>query len=181
MDLPRRGWLMAMAVAGSVPGALAGTNAIESELPGARLRGRGRLTFLGLPVYDIGLWSAEPLTAGVDWSSRPLALEIIYARRLEGRRIAERSLAEMRRQAPISDAEAQRWLAAMLGVFPDVQAKDRICGIHLPAREARFLVNDRPAGSVADARFARLFFGIWLSAQTSEPGLRDSLLGVASS
>ena len=31
-------------------------------------------------------------------------------------------------------------------------------------------------GEVPDAEFARLFFGIWLSPQTSEPGLRAELI-----
>ena len=34
----------------------------------------------------------------------------------------------------------------------------------------------RVVGEVADAAFARLFFGIWLSPKTSEPALRQALL-----
>ena len=34
----------------------------------------------------------------------------------------------------------------------------------------------RVVGEVADAEFSRLFFGIWLSPQTSEPGLRQALI-----
>lgn len=37
-------------------------------------------------------------------------------------------------------------------------------------------VQARPAGEIADPEFARLFFGIWLDARTSEPGLRQTLL-----
>ena len=36
----------------------------------------------------------------------------------------------------------------------------------------------RTVGEVADAEFARLFFGIWLSPRTSEPQLRQALLAL---
>ena len=109
----------------------------------------------------------------------PLALELLYARSLEGIKIAERSLAEMQRQGEIEAAKAARWLGAMKQVFPDVQPGDRITGLHLPGLGARFFVNGQLKGDVRDAEFARLFFGIWLSSRTSEPALRDALLGKA--
>jgi len=34
-------------------------------------------------------------------------------------------------------------------------------------------------GEVKDAEFARRFFGIWLAPSTSEPALRQTLLGGA--
>jgi hypothetical protein len=36
----------------------------------------------------------------------------------------------------------------------------------------------RVVGEVPDAEFSRLFFGIWLSPQTSEPGLRQQLIAM---
>ena len=83
----------------------------------------------------------------------------------------------MRRQADISDAQAAAWLAEMQAAFPDVKAGDRISGSHEPGVAAQFFVNGQPSRRVADATFARLFFGIWLSPQTSEPALRQQLLG----
>ena len=41
---------------------------------------------------------------------------------------------------------------------------------------AVFKMAGRVVGEVPDAEFSRLFFGIWLSPQTSEPGLRQELL-----
>lgn len=146
------------------------------ELTGLGLRGQGRMRFLGLAIYDIRLWSATPVSAE-RWSEQPLTLEIEYARSLDGSEIAKRSLKEMRRQADISDAQAASWLAEMLAAFPDVKAGDRISGSHEPGVAAQFFVNGQPRRRVADAQFARLFFGIWLSPQTSEPALRQQLLG----
>ena len=96
-----------------------------------------------------------------------------------GKAIAERSLKEMRGVGSVSDAQAARWLEAMLKLFPDVKEGDHIAGLHLPGKGARFTLNERPLGEVPDAEFARLFFGIWLSPATSEPQMRTQLLAQA--
>ena len=90
---------------------------------------------------------------------------------------------EMRRLGRFSEAQAQAWLQAMTQAFPDVEPGDRLLGIYLPGQGARFLANGRLTGEVMDTEFAQLFFGIWLSDKTSEPCLRQALLGqtVASS
>jgi hypothetical protein len=147
---------------------------VAALLPAARLQGSARLRFLGLAVYDARLWSG-PRAVGDDWDV-PLALEIVYLRALEGARIAERSLAEMRRQGEIDPGTADRWLQAMTAVFPDVREGDRITGVGKPREAARFFVNGRLRGEVGDGEFARRFFGIWLSPQTSEPALRRALI-----
>jgi hypothetical protein len=151
---------------------------VASTVPGARLQGQARLRVLGFSVYDARLWSAgKPV--GRDWTSGALALEIDYLRSVKGAQIADRSLAEMRKLAEIAAADAERWLAAMKAHFPDVQAGDRITGVSLPGQGARFFVNGSLKGEIADAEFARLFFGIWLSPRTSEPAMREALLGSA--
>lgn len=147
------------------------------EWPAAHLQGQGRMRFLGLQVYDIRLWSTEPKMPAQAWSGKALALEIEYARNFGARMIAERSLEEMRRAGPVAADVAERWLRAMTQVFPDVKPGDRITGIHLPEGLSRFFHNGTLRGEVRDAEFTRRFFGIWLGESTSEPSLRDSLLG----
>lgn len=146
------------------------------ELAGLKLRGQGRVRYFGLSIYDARLWSAEPVQAA-SWAEQPLSLELQYARSLVGREIAKRSLAEMRRQASISEAQGQAWLKAMEAAFPDVKDGDRLTGRYEPGSGAQFFFNGQPRQRIDDAQFARLFFGIWLSPQTSEPALREQLLG----
>lgn len=148
------------------------------ELAGWSLRGRGRMRFLGLRIYDIELWSPEPVNAE-RWAEQPLALVLHYARSLKGHLIAERSLTEMRRQGPLDEAEAQRWLQAMRDAFPDVNEGQRLSGRHDPERGASFWFQGAPRPGLRETAFSRRFFGIWLSAQTSEPSLRAQLLGLA--
>ncbi len=153
---------------------------MAAELPAARLLGSGRLTFFGLHVYDARLWAAPGFEAD-RWATLPLALELEYARALVGRKIAERSLDEMKRAGPIADEPAARWLAAMTELFPDVARGDRITGVQRPGEAAHFFVNARARGAQRDAEFTRRFFGIWLAPQTSEPALRRALLGLGGS
>jgi len=176
--LSRRRLLLAAALlpAGGVQASLAPPPEVAAELPGARTHGQGQMRFLGLRIYEVRLWSGEPAAAST-WSALPLALEIEYARDLSGAAIAERSLKEMRRQAEIATGTGTRWLDAMKRVFPDVRAGDRITGVHRPGAGVRFFVNGRLQGELPDPEFARLFFGIWLSPHTSEPSLREALLG----
>jgi hypothetical protein len=91
----------------------------------------------------------------------------------------KRSLKEMRRSAALAAEQESRWLAEMLRVFPDVRKGDRLLGLQRPGEAAVFWLNGRLRGEIRDAEFARRFFGIWLSPQTSEPALRRALLGAA--
>lgn len=148
---------------------------LAAELPAARWRGTGVMRFLGLPIYAAQLWSAEAVAG--DGAAQPLALALVYARQLVGEQIASRSLKEMSRIGRISDEQSARWLGAMTQLFPDVKDGERLTGVQRPGVATRFFLNGRFRGEVADAEFTRLFFGIWLSPRTSEPRLREQLLG----
>lgn len=152
---------------------------IQETLPQARLVGQGRLTFWGFQVYDARLW-ANPGFAADGFATQPLALELSYLRSFDSQAVAERSISEMRRSAPVSDEQAEKWMAAMARVLPDVKKGDRVMGIHRPGVGASFWMNGKATGEIRDAAFARLFFGIWLAPTTSEPGLRSALLAGAS-
>ena len=152
--------------------------AAHPQLSGSRLRGEGKLRFLGLGIYQARLWTSPSFRAD-QALDHPVVLELTYLRDFEGDSIAQRSLDEMRRAGPLSEAQAQRWLAAMQRLFPDVRSGERVTGLHLPGQGASFWVDGRPLGEIADPEFGRRFFGIWLSPSTSQPGLRLSLLGLA--
>lgn len=149
---------------------------IAQQLPDARLSGHATLRFLGLAIYDIRLWSAAPLPRD-DIVQQPFGLELEYARDLAGAKIAQRSLDEMQRIGKPTVEQAQRWLATLRRLFPDVAAGDRLTGVNAAGRTL-FFHNARALGSVEEADFSRLFFGIWLAPATSEPRLREQLLGL---
>ncbi|WP_374675534.1 chalcone isomerase family protein [Ideonella sp.] len=153
---------------------------LRGEWPGAVLaqpQGRSRMRVFGLAIYDIALWAPQPVTEAAELPGQPLALSLTYLRALDGRRIAERSLVEMRRGGPVDAATATRWLATMAQLFPDVAEGDRLTGVLRPGSGARFHLNGRPRGDWPDPAAAARFFGIWLAPWTSAPDLRRALLG----
>ena len=151
---------------------------LAGALPQAQRIGTGRLTVWGFQVYDARLW-AQPGFRAANFDRAPLALELSYLRAFKAEEIAERSIKEMRRSKPVSDAQASRWMADLLRVIPDVRIGDSVTGVHQPGVGAAFWVNGKNTGEIQDAEFARLFFGIWLSPNTSEPKLREALLAGA--
>ncbi len=149
---------------GTLAGAPAWAQAPEPTLSAAlqdkTAVGKARLRYWGFDVYE----------------SQRFGLELAYLRDFKGADIAERSIDEMKGLATIEPAQATRWTQAMSTLFPDVKRGDRITGVHVPGSGARFYLNGRLLGEVADDAFSRLFFGIWLSPKTSQPRMRETLV-----
>jgi hypothetical protein len=131
----------------------------------ARPAGSGRLTWFGLHVYDVRRFA-----------DHPFALELTYARKLDGRAIAERSDSEIGRLGLGTADQRTRWLQAMTALFPDVRAGQQLAGINVPGRGAEFYLDGRLLGRIDDPAFGPAFFAIWLDARTTAPELRASLL-----
>jgi len=151
---------------------------VAASLPQASWSGSAQLRVFGLAIYQAQLWVGAGFRAR-DYGQFPLALSLTYQRRVSAQAMAERSLDEMQRQSALSAAQQADWLAAMQALFVDVAANDRLTGVHLPEQGARFWLNGRRLGEVADPLFSRRFFGIWLDTTTSQPDLRVALLAAA--
>ncbi|HEY5798727.1 MAG TPA: chalcone isomerase family protein [Burkholderiaceae bacterium] len=154
-------------------GAAAG---LATELAAPVLNGQGGYRWFGFKLYDARLWR-EGGVALSEWRTGRFALELCYARALEGKRIAQVSADEIERLGAGTDIQRRQWLERMRVLFPDVVAGNCIAGVHVPGRGARFLLDGKVLGEVADAAFAQAFFGIWLAPGTRAPELRAALLG----
>lgn len=163
------------AMAQGAEGAVSASPAASTPLAGARLVGQGTMRFLGFEVYRARLW-AQPGFDADQYSAHPLALELTYQRNFTAEAIAKRSIEEMRRVGSFTPQQATRWQQALQAALPDVKPGDRLLGLYQPGAGAVFKMGGRVVGEVPDAEFSRLFFGIWLSPQTSEPGLRQELI-----
>lgn len=137
--------------------------------------GTASLTWLFLTAYDASLW-----TDAQEWSmNEPFALTLVYRMSFTTDEIVERTIDEMKVVAPTLSKQALGRHAAMLArVFPAVKSGDRITALHTPGKPVRFFHNGTPTGTSDDAGLAELFFAIWLSPKTSEPGIRAKLLGL---
>jgi len=141
------------------------------SLPSAQLVGQGQFTRFGFSVYEARLWA--PL--GRYSLSEPFALSLTYSREIAGERLVQASFDEMQKlQAPIT--QNTQWREALERVLPNVVPGDTITGVYQPGQGATFFHRERQTGQISD-ELAKHFFAIWLDPRTSEPNLRQALLG----
>jgi hypothetical protein len=145
---------------------------VAAAVPQAREAGQGAFTWFGIKVYDATLWVGQ---AGYR-AGAPFALELRYARALDGGRIAEASADQIEKGGAGSAAQRAAWLAKMRAVFTDVRPGNSITGVFDGAGAVRFYLDGAAIGSIDDPGFAQAFAAIWLGARSSAPGLRDALL-----
>jgi hypothetical protein len=165
-------FMVSSAMAATVPADVA------RALSPARLQGQSRLVVFGFNIYDAKLWVSNDFSAP-NFADESFAIDLRYLRNFSGKAIAERSLKEMRRLGTVSDEQANQWLAKMRQIFPDVNKGDQLIGLHKSDGTASFTLNGKPIGQIRDEEFNRLFFSIWLSPQSSEPRMRNELLGLS--
>ncbi|MDQ2780426.1 MAG: chalcone isomerase family protein [Pseudomonadota bacterium] len=149
---------------------------VAAALPGAQMQGSGTLRVLFFRVYDAVLWRGEQ-AVGTDFATTPLAVEAVYARQVDHHDLVEKTLEQLRLQTSIEPSTAARWRQQLQPLLPTVQSGDRLTALNEPGRGLQMFLNGRATGRIDDPRLAALFFGIWLSPQTSQPELRQALLG----
>jgi len=148
---------------------------IASNVPGARMVGEGRMTYLTMDIYDATLYAPEGRLS----EERPLALSLTYLRSLRGSRIADRTVEEMRKQGFHDELTLAAWHNTLQDIFPNVGNGTTLTGVLKEDGTTVFYRDGIEIGHVSDTRFGPKFFSIWLSPDTSEPDLRRQLLATA--
>ena len=148
-----------------------------------QLWGQGTLRYFGFSVYHAQLWAGQrPPDAGSAWAQQAVVLSLQYQRDFKGEALAQRSLEEMRRHPLMRESDHAAWLTALKALMPDVRAGERLIGVYQPGLGLQMWHDGaslREIGTAPDALMARVFMGIWLDPSTSEPDLRQRLLGLA--
>lgn len=151
---------------------------LQPYLQTPNLIGQGKYTYWGFDVYVVSLWAAEPALNAEQWQTQRVALELNYLRDFKGADIAKRSIDEIHTQSPLSKNKASTWLKVLEDIFPNVSKGQTLTGIYIPNTGAEFLYDNTLQGEIKDLEFAKRFFDIWLSPQTSAPELRKRLLAI---
>ncbi|UOD27292.1 chalcone isomerase family protein [Massilia violaceinigra] len=172
----RRQLLLSACALMVVTSASAAPGHIEEHLPQARVAGKGTFTWFSLAIYDAELWVGEKGYRPDAPFAAPFALDLRYARKLDGVKIADASAEQMEKTGAGTPAQRAQWLAKMKTIFPDVKEGTHISGVFLPGAGARFYLDGKALASVPDQDFARAFFGIWLDPATTARSLRTALL-----
>lgn len=151
---------------------------IAADVPEARLAGEGEYTWFGMRIYRAQLWVGANGYQGLASATAPFVLELRYARALDGKKIAEASHEQMQKLGVGTEQQRLAWLATMQRIFPDVKEDQRIAGAYRAgiAPGVRFYLDGKVLADVSDGDFARAFFAIWLSPDSTAPKLRAALL-----
>lgn len=145
---------------------------IKSYLPNGEKVGEGRLTVLFWDVYDATLYAPN----GQWQENKPLALKLSYLRNISGKKIADSSVEEIRKQGFSDEVKLADWHTQMRTIFPDVDEGTTLTGILTRDGQTLFYQNGQAIGHIKDPEFGRYFFDIWLSEKTTAPQLRRKLL-----
>ncbi len=144
------------------------------ELPHPPLLGQAEFKWFFFSVYEVKLWSPD----AKNLYSNVLMLEIKYKKNFKGIDIAKQSEKELLHSG-IEMSVVDKWRKTLLEIFPDINAGDKILASFHPSNGITFYLNStKVLGHIADLNFSKNFLDIWLGEKTSEPDLRDKLLGL---
>jgi len=148
---------------------------ISRVIEAPSLVGSGQYKEMLWKIYEAELYASE----GSFELSNPYALKLVYARKLSGGAITDKSIELIRRQGIEDELTLAGWHEQLSTIFPDVAKGTEIIGVNLQGEEgAYFYVDGELKGVVKDPLLTHLFFGIWLSEDTTAPTLRKKLLGL---
>lgn len=150
---------------------------VETALPDAQLSGHGSYRWFGLKLYEAYLWREQKTDTKDQLWQAPFVLELVYARDLSGKRIAQASIDEMSKLDRGTPAQHSEWLSWMIEIFPDVNEGTRLSGHYIPMQGVHFYGDGRLLKEISDVEFAKAFFAIWLDERSSAGSLRRALLG----
>jgi len=147
---------------------------VQKYVKNAEKSDTARLKYMIWNVYDATLFTSN----GAFKADKPFALQLEYLVDLKGAKIAERSIVEMRKQGFNDEEKLSIWEKQLKEIFPDVDKGSSITGIRDAKGNTIFYKNNSEIGQIKNPEFTQSFFDIWLSPKTSEPEMRQQLLGL---
>ena len=148
----------------------ANTASINAPL---KVVGKAEMRWLMFPLYQISLKTPD----GRYQKNRfPQVLDIMYRRSIEKRDLLTATDQQWQRLGfPLE--QRQNWIKQLNAIWPTVRSGDRL-GFQADAQgKNHFTYNGKNIGGVADTQFGQSFLAIWLSPKTSQPGIRQRLIG----
>ena len=163
---------------------LALSSAVSADLrlpdpQGLQQIGAGSLRWFGFHVYDASTWSTGSSLPRDGSIPLPFALQIVYARAISAADLTA-ATEDAWQDLALLDEQAKRWLPQLRQLWPDVKPGDSLV-LHIDQHSnAVFYYNGQRLGSIPDPLFGARFAAIWLHPNSSEPDLRQQLLGAGS-
>ena len=145
--------------------------------------GAGQMDYLFWSIYKAEYY----LDSDTDQSSLSIeqklshqstrALKIEYLRTIESKALVK-ATAEQWQLLGYSQNKIDQWVTPFKIIWPNVESGSTLTVKVTPQGASQFYFNNALIGQVQDAQFGQAFPSIWLSEKTSEPQLRQQLLGL---
>lgn len=137
--------------------------------------GKANFSFLMWDIYNSQLATSTgkyPLTDQED----TLVYTINYKRDISSKDLVERTIEQWEHLEVGEDIYAP-YITTLNAIWPNIKKGDSLALVSNKSGSG-FYYNNAFVGNIANAEFSSLFLSIWLSERTSEPELRQQLLGV---
>ena len=124
-------------------------------------------------IYDLTLYAKDRPFKGAP----PYVLEIAYQKGFSADLIADKSIALIRAQDFGDEMRLAEWHSQLVSIFPDVSKGTVLTGIYTDDMKTDFYCDGMYIGQIKDPEFGQYFFNIWLGEDSTEPKLRQELIG----
>ena len=155
-------------VAASVP-----SEQVIAELGKLKKVGQAEMRWLMFPLYRVALKTPD---GRYQPERLPQALHITYHRNIHRDDLITATDQQWQRLG-VTEEQRAKWLVLLKDIWPSVKRGDSLILTVNKEGKAHFLYNDKVIGALEDKQFGRSFLNIWLSPKTSQPGIRQRLIG----
>ena len=134
--------------------------------------GKAEMRWLMFPLYQVTLKTAD---GKYQEGSYPQMLDIMYRRNVTKEDLITATDQQWQRLG-VPAAQREKWLPELSKLWPSIKKGDRLA-LNVAANGSNyFSFNGKNIGGVNDPAFGQAFLSIWLSPNTSQPGIRRLLI-----
>ena len=107
----------------------------------------------------------------------PIAFKITYLRDIKSKYLVKETVKQWQ-HLNISEKEYGTFIPYLSQLWPNINKDDTLL-LYISNNQSVFYLNNEYLGQINNMTFGMLFLNIWLSESTSEPELRQQLLGLS--
>ena len=139
-----------------------------------KLLGQAKFSVLFWDIYNSKLLTTDgeqPFSSACQSS----LFEIHYLRDISKKELLDNTVKQWRHLA-LDETKYKAYVPLLAAIWPDLKAGDRLAMLNQTGT-TDFYLNSKKIGEIESIDFAKTFLRIWLDENTSEPKLRQQLLG----
>ncbi len=137
--------------------------------------GKAKLSVLFWDIYESTLYTSDGKLPFSSNACQQTLFEIRYLRDISKKELLENTESQWR-YLNVEKATYSDYLTLLNDIWPDIQAGDQL-SLLTQGSVTVFYFNQQKIAEIENRLFGELFLRIWLDENTSEPKLRQQLLG----